>query len=68
MPFISYSAICMHSLSCTIGIFFRAIPVETVAAGMAIDAYQYKSASSTATAANNTVIMSNADIYRIVQV
>lgn len=42
--------------------------METVAAGMAIDAYQYKSASSTATAANNSVIMSNADIYRIVQV
>ena len=42
--------------------------METVAQGMAIDAYQYKGSSSGATAADSVVIMANSDIYRTIQV
>ncbi|XP_019863755.1 PREDICTED: uncharacterized protein LOC105316199 [Amphimedon queenslandica] len=50
------------------GIFIKALPVETLAQAMAIDAYQYKGSSSGATATDNVVIMTNSDIYRTAQV
>ncbi|XP_019849185.1 PREDICTED: oxidoreductase HTATIP2-like isoform X2 [Amphimedon queenslandica] len=49
------------------GIFFKALPVETLAQAMAIDAYQYKGSSTGATATDNVVIMTNSDIYRTAQ-